>query len=474
MGSGIRIVAVVLGTAVVVSVLGGPVLAAPSEDAVTRTEPSEDAATPSEPPEVEPVATVELDALARARAVVAGRTSLSGGAEYARAQAEEGLVDVHRDRQAAADDLARVNLLLDHAREAHRESVEARHAAQEHFDDGVAMSYKLGAASSSALVMAALQSAADAHDLARAVRELDGVLGHSYQDLLEQIRAVEQARLRVESLRRLRTVAAEVLARADVALAPAEAAVETARVSARAAEVALLDAVAVALDAEDAAGDAIEAAEPPADAPPPVLARFTRELERATKRLATLGDPMGGGSDAGDEAGPTTDVRRRWVANRRRVVAAEAGLGAGATVVDSGMTCPVVDARFSNDFHYPRSHARRHLGTDVFGERGSEVVALADGVVTEIDAVDTFDGDSDLGGVSVSWRTEVGHFYASHLESLAEGLEVGDAVEAGQVLGTVGTSGNAAGTPPHLHVGWYVDGVAVNPYPTLAVVCGGA
>ncbi len=48
---------------------------------------------------------------------------------------------------------------------------------------------------------------------------------------------------------------------------------------------------------------------------------------------------------------------------------------------------------------------------------------------------------------------------------------MGRRVEAGQALGTVGTSGNAVGTPPHLHLGWYVDDVAVNPYPTLALVC---
>ena len=451
-----------LGAAAVVSVLGGPAAAAPSEDAGTSTRA----------PDVEPVVTDELAALARARSVVAAHMGRSGSAEYARARAEEALVDVLRDRQAAADDLARATALLGHARAEHRESLEARHAAQEHFDDGVALSYKLGTASTSALVMAALQSAVDAHDLARAVRELDGVLGHSYQDLLERIRAVEQARLRVESLHRLRAVASEVLVRADAAVAPAEAIVETTRASARVAELVLLDAVGDALDAEDAAARAIDAAEPPAGALPPVRARFERELDRATKRLATMGDPMGGWTGPGDGDGPTSDVRRRWVANRRGIVAAESRLGADATVVGSELTCPVTEARFSNDFHYPRSHARRHLGTDVFGTRGGSVVALADGVVTSVDAVDAFDGDSDLGGISVSWRTEVGRFYAAHLGSLAPGLVVGDVVEAGQVLGTVGTSGNAVGTPPHLHLGWYVDGVAVNPYPTLALVCG--
>lgn len=459
--SGRRIVAAVLGTVVVLAASSGPVAAAPS-----------DAVTPTEAPEIEPVAEVELATLARARSVVAGRMGLSGGAEYARAQAEEELVEAHRDRRAAVGAFARATLLLLNARDDHRASVAARDAAQDHFDDGVALSYKLGAASTSALVMAALQSAEDAHDLARAVRELDGVLGHSYLDLRERIRGEEQARLRVASLQRLRAVASEALVRAEAAVAPAEVAVDTAREAARVAEAAVLDAATVVLDAEDAVIRVIETAQPPAEAPPRALARFARELERATTRLASMKDPMGGRAGPGDQTGPTTDVRRRWVANRRAVLGAEARLGSEATVVGTELTCPVAEGRFSNDFHYPRSHARRHLGTDVFGERGSDVVALADGVITEVDAVDTFDGDSDLGGISLSWRTDVGRFYASHLASLAPGLEVGDEVEAGQVLGTVGTSGNAVGTPPHLHLGWYVDGVAVNPYPTLALVCG--
>src|SRR5690606_9496401 len=123
------------------------------------------------------------------------------------------------------------------------------------------------------------------------------------------------------------------------------------------------------------------------------------------------------------------------------------------------------------DWHFPRSHGRRHLGTDVFAPTGSAIRALAPGVVTKVDPTDHFDGDSDLGGITISWETAVGRFYAAHLLRLPPGLEVGDQVRAGQVVGYVGTSGNARGTPPHLHLGWYVDGVEVNPWPTLAVVC---
>ena len=58
------------------------------------------------------------------------------------------------------------------------------------------------------------------------------------------------------------------------------------------------------------------------------------------------------------------------------------------------------------------------------------------------------------------------HYYA-HLEDWAPGLAPGDLVEAGTVLGSVGDSGNARGTPPHLHYGIYGRGGAVDPLPRL-------
>ena len=63
------------------------------------------------------------------------------------------------------------------------------------------------------------------------------------------------------------------------------------------------------------------------------------------------------------------------------------------------------------------------------------------------------------------------HYYA-HLSAYAEGLEMGDTVRAGDVLGFVGSTGyGPVGTSdqmiPHLHFGVYVNDVAVNPYPYL-------
>ncbi|MNT39589.1 L-Ala--D-Glu endopeptidase precursor [compost metagenome] len=57
------------------------------------------------------------------------------------------------------------------------------------------------------------------------------------------------------------------------------------------------------------------------------------------------------------------------------------------------------------------------------------------------------------------------HYYA-HLDDYAA-IRAGDIVVAGTVLGYVGTTGNARGTPPHLHYGIYTAGGALNPYPLL-------
>jgi murein DD-endopeptidase MepM/ murein hydrolase activator NlpD len=138
--------------------------------------------------------------------------------------------------------------------------------------------------------------------------------------------------------------------------------------------------------------------------------------------------------------------------------------------VTSGV-CPVDGAvggrDFSNDWGHPRPGGRSHEGTDIFADRGTPLRAVADGSVKAV----RYD-DSGIGGRYVSIWTGAGeHWYYAHLESVAGGIAVGVPVSAGQLLGTVGSSGNARGTPPHLHIGWYVNDVAYNPYPTLNERC---
>jgi murein DD-endopeptidase MepM/ murein hydrolase activator NlpD len=117
-------------------------------------------------------------------------------------------------------------------------------------------------------------------------------------------------------------------------------------------------------------------------------------------------------------------------------------------------------------WHGARSEGRRHEGIDIFARRGTAVTSSTEGVVLRV-------GTNRLGG-QVVWVLGPGgqrHYYA-HLDRYAD-IENGQRVRAGTVLGYVGTTGNAAGTPPHLHYGIYGAAGAINPYPMLTAVGGG-
>jgi murein DD-endopeptidase MepM/ murein hydrolase activator NlpD len=113
-------------------------------------------------------------------------------------------------------------------------------------------------------------------------------------------------------------------------------------------------------------------------------------------------------------------------------------------------------------FGAPRDGGRRrHAGIDIFAPRGTAVLAATDGWVRGSNT-------NTLGG-KVVWiwsplrrlRT-----YYAHLDDYA--VSSGAWVRAGEVVGYVGTTGNARGTPPHLHFGVYVLGAgAVDPLPYL-------
>jgi murein DD-endopeptidase MepM/ murein hydrolase activator NlpD len=97
----------------------------------------------------------------------------------------------------------------------------------------------------------------------------------------------------------------------------------------------------------------------------------------------------------------------------------------------------------------PRSGHRRHQGIDIFARRGTPVVAAAGGEVVRI-------GHDRLGG-NVVWVAGEGArlYYYAHLSQFRDGLHVGEQVRAGEALGSVGNTGNARDTPPHLHFGIY-------------------
>ena len=97
----------------------------------------------------------------------------------------------------------------------------------------------------------------------------------------------------------------------------------------------------------------------------------------------------------------------------------------------------------------------------LFAPRGTEVVAVTDGIVSYI-------GDQKLGGHCIWLTTENGaSFYYAHLDRWAPGLYEGMEVQAGDLVGFVGNTGNAKYTPSHLHFGVNSSDEMVNPFPLL-------
>lgn len=132
---------------------------------------------------------------------------------------------------------------------------------------------------------------------------------------------------------------------------------------------------------------------------------------------------------------------------------------------DRQLSVPVEGVRVKNindTWHAPRSGGRLHEGQDIFAGRGTAVRSATEGYVVRV-------GEDALGGNTVFVAGAGGRsYYYAHLDSYAPGLAVGDYVTPETVLGFVGTTGNAAGTAPHLHFGVYATGGAVNPLPLLA------
>lgn len=121
----------------------------------------------------------------------------------------------------------------------------------------------------------------------------------------------------------------------------------------------------------------------------------------------------------------------------------------------------VAASRIADTWGAPRGSARRHQGVDIFAPRGTVVRSTTRGVVVSV-------REAGLGGrqVWVLGPARQRHYYA-HLDSWADGLAVGEVVWPGDALGGVGDSGNARGTPTHLHYGVYGDGGAIDPLPLL-------
>jgi peptidoglycan LD-endopeptidase LytH len=130
---------------------------------------------------------------------------------------------------------------------------------------------------------------------------------------------------------------------------------------------------------------------------------------------------------------------------------------------ESRIAMPVQDVsrrHVADTWHAPRG-TRVHEGQDIFAPKGTPVLSATSGYLYNI-------GENNLGGQTVSVIGRGGRvYYYAHLDSYNPTLKEGDFVTTKTILGYVGTTGNAKGTPPHLHFGVYATGGAINPLPLL-------
>ncbi len=129
-----------------------------------------------------------------------------------------------------------------------------------------------------------------------------------------------------------------------------------------------------------------------------------------------------------------------------------------ATTVSPAQAAPIYTFPVANcAVNYARAH-HDYAATDILAKAGCKFVAPINGIVDEVNRVDTWKSPPNLGitrgGLSVSIIGEDGvRYYGSHLRSIPENIQPGVAVMAGDVLGAIGSTGSARGTAPHLHFG---------------------
>ena len=142
-------------------------------------------------------------------------------------------------------------------------------------------------------------------------------------------------------------------------------------------------------------------------------------------------------------------------------------------LVKEGLLIPVANieaGKLADTYGQARGKERRHEALDIMAATGTPVLAVADGKLVKL-------FKSKPGGITVYQfdPTEKYAYYYAHLDRYADGIKEGQDVKRGDLLGYVGSTGNADPKAPHLHFAvfelgaekqWW-KGKPLNPYPLL-------
>jgi murein DD-endopeptidase MepM/ murein hydrolase activator NlpD len=132
-----------------------------------------------------------------------------------------------------------------------------------------------------------------------------------------------------------------------------------------------------------------------------------------------------------------------------------------------GLIVPVagiVPGDLTRQFDEHRSGGRSHRAIDILAPLGTAVLAANDGQIERLTR-------NRLGGITIYQADPARGFvyYYAHLQRYRPGLKEGDQVRRGEVLGYVGTTGNAPPDTPHLHFAILRQGEPIDPYDQLVL-----
>ena len=183
--------------------------------------------------------------------------------------------------------------------------------------------------------------------------------------------------------------------------------------------------------------------------------------------LVVTGQPRSAAADAGAADVAVGDLLAPaavMVAQGRAVAAATTSqmIAAATPPPPPPVYCPAPGSEFIDSWGFGRSGGRHHKGVDMMAPRGTPVIAPVAGTVRP--------SNSALGGIGFYLDDADGNtFFGAHLDR----LDRTGWVEAGTQIGTVGSTGNASASAPHLHFEVMRAGRgSVNPYPFAAAWCG--